>query len=40
LVLKRTVEFMREQIADREVLVGRIEAAGGEVDDKMKTWVP
>ncbi|KAL2211700.1 hypothetical protein CC79DRAFT_1364000 [Sarocladium strictum] len=37
LVLKRTVEFMREQIADREVLVGRVEAAGGEVDDKMKT---
>ena len=36
LVLKRTVEFMREQIAERQNLVERVEGAGGDVDDKLK----
>lgn len=36
LVLKRTVEFMREQIAERQVLVDQVEAAGGQVDDDLK----
>lgn len=36
LVLKRTVEYMREQIEERRSMVERIEKAGGEVDEKMK----
>ncbi|KAK0391954.1 hypothetical protein NLU13_1452 [Sarocladium strictum] len=36
LVLKRTVEFMREQIAERQNLVERVEGAGGDVDEKLK----
>ncbi|RDW73042.1 hypothetical protein BP5796_03431 [Coleophoma crateriformis] len=30
-VLKKTVEFMREQLAERRRLVGRVEALGGQV---------
>ncbi len=36
LVLKRTVEYMREQIQERRGLVERIEVAGGEVGSDMK----
>ncbi|WYZ44249.1 hypothetical protein EsH8_VII_000685 [Colletotrichum jinshuiense] len=36
LVLKKTVEFMREQLKDRQELVDRIESSGGEVDEKYK----
>ncbi|KAH8174514.1 hypothetical protein LIA77_05933 [Sarocladium implicatum] len=36
LVLKRTVEFMREQIAERQLLVNQVEGAGGDVDDDLK----
>jgi septum formation protein len=36
LVLKRTVEFLREKIEERRTMVERIEQAGGEVDEKLK----
>ncbi|KAK2003907.1 hypothetical protein LX36DRAFT_565366 [Colletotrichum falcatum] len=36
LVLKKTVEFMKEQLRQRQELVDRIESAGGEVDEKYK----
>ena len=36
LVLQRTVEFIREQIKERQALVDRVEQAGGEVDDRLK----
>ncbi|KAK5992644.1 hypothetical protein PT974_06059 [Cladobotryum mycophilum] len=36
LVLKRTVEFMREQLKERQALVERIEQAGGDVDPQYK----
>ncbi|KAL0935253.1 helix-loop-helix dna-binding domain-containing protein [Colletotrichum truncatum] len=36
LVLKRTVEFMRDQLAERQALVERIESTGAEVDEKFK----
>jgi hypothetical protein len=36
LVLKRTVEFMREKIEERRGMVDEIEKAGGEVDEKLK----
>lgn len=36
LVLKKTVDYMREQIAERQVLVDRVEGAGGDVDEKLK----
>lgn len=36
LVLKRTVEFMREKIEERRDMVDEIEKAGGEVDEKLK----
>ncbi|KAI9899053.1 hypothetical protein N3K66_005514 [Trichothecium roseum] len=36
LVLKRTVEFMREKIEDRRDIVSRIEDGGGFVDEKRK----
>ncbi|GJN70290.1 helix-loop-helix DNA-binding domain-containing protein [Purpureocillium lilacinum] len=36
LVLKRTVEFMRQQIEERRVMVDQIERAGGRVDDELK----
>ncbi|KAF9875809.1 helix-loop-helix DNA-binding domain-containing protein [Colletotrichum karsti] len=39
LVLKRTVEFMRDQLAERQALVDRIESTGAEVDEKHKKWV-
>jgi len=35
-VLKRTVEFMREQIEERRRLVQSIEEQGGHVDESMK----
>lgn len=39
LVLKRTVEFMREKIEERREIVEQIEQAGGEVDEKLKRSV-
>lgn len=36
LVLKRTVDFMREKIEERRVIVEQIEKAGGVVDEKLK----
>jgi septum formation protein len=36
LVLKRTVEYMRDKIEERREMVDRIEQAGGEVDEKLK----
>ncbi|CAH0056530.1 unnamed protein product [Clonostachys solani] len=36
LVLKRTVDFMRDKIEERREMVDRIEQAGGEVDEKLK----
>lgn len=36
LVLKRTVDFMREQLAERQAMIERIEQSGGKVDDRMK----
>lgn len=39
LVLKRTVEFMREKIEERRGIVEQIEKAGGEVDEKLKRFV-
>ncbi len=38
-VLKRTVEFMREQIEERRRLVQSIEEQGGHVDESMKRRV-
>ncbi|KAF7550119.1 hypothetical protein G7046_g8118 [Stylonectria norvegica] len=37
LVLKRTVDYMREQLVERKALVDRVEKAGGDVDDKLKS---
>jgi heteromeric Ino2p/Ino4p transcription factor len=36
LVLKRTVDYMRDQIAERQRLIAQIEAAGGQVDEQHK----
>lgn len=36
LVLKRTVEYMRQQIQERRALVDRIEQSGGQVDEDLK----
>ncbi|OAA32455.1 Helix-loop-helix DNA-binding protein [Moelleriella libera RCEF 2490] len=36
LVLKRTVEYMRQQIQERQTLVDRVEQSGGHVDDDLK----
>lgn len=36
LVLKRTVDYMHDQIAERRRLIARIEAAGGQVDEQHK----
>ncbi|EWG36369.1 hypothetical protein FVEG_00433 [Fusarium verticillioides 7600] len=36
LVLKRTVDYMREQLSERKAMVDRIEQAGGDVDEKHK----
>ena len=36
LVLKRTVEYMREQLAERRAVVDKIETRGGDVDEKLK----
>lgn len=36
LVLHRTVKYMREQLDERRVLIERIEAAGGHVDEDFK----
>lgn len=35
-VLKKTVDYMREQLAERKKLVGRIEDMGGQVEEGMK----
>ena len=35
-MLKKTVDFMREKIEERRVIVEQIEAKGGEVDDELK----
>jgi hypothetical protein len=39
LVLKRTVDYMREQLVQRQALIDRVEQAGGNVDPKFKKWV-
>lgn len=36
LVLKKTVDYMREKIEERRVIVAGIEAKGGEVDEELK----
>lgn len=36
LVLKRTVDYMREQLSERQAIIDRIEQAGGDVDEKHK----
>ncbi|KAH7156411.1 hypothetical protein EDB81DRAFT_756875 [Dactylonectria macrodidyma] len=36
LVLKRTVDYMREQLVERQAMIERIEQAGGGVDEKLK----
>lgn len=36
LVLKRTVDYMREQLAQRQALIERVEQAGGDIDPKFK----
>ena len=36
LVLKKTVDHMREKIEERRVIVAEIEAKGGKVDDELK----
>ncbi|KAG5962078.1 hypothetical protein E4U57_007324 [Claviceps arundinis] len=36
LVLKRTVEYIRQQIQERCKLIERIELAGGHVNDELK----
>lgn len=36
LVLKKTVDFMREKIEERRIIVADIEAKGGEVDEELK----
>ncbi|KAI5467454.1 helix-loop-helix DNA-binding domain-containing protein [Mariannaea sp. PMI_226] len=36
LVLKRTVDYMREKLVERQAIIDRIEKAGGDVDDKLK----
>ncbi|EON98330.1 putative helix-loop-helix dna-binding domain-containing protein [Phaeoacremonium minimum UCRPA7] len=36
IVLKRTVEFMHEQIEERRKIVQKIEQNGGQVDEAMK----
>ncbi|KAK2594262.1 Transcription factor [Conoideocrella luteorostrata] len=36
LVLKRTVDYMRQQIQERRALIERIEQNGGHVDDDLK----
>ncbi|KAJ4237033.1 Transcription factor [Fusarium solani] len=36
LVLKRTVDYMREQLSERQTIIDRIEQAGGDVDEKHK----
>ena len=35
-VLKKTVDYMRAQLAERRRLVGQIEEAGGQVEDGMR----
>ncbi len=40
LVLKRTVDFMREQLEERRRLVQGVEQGGGQVDDAMKRCPP
>lgn len=36
IVLKKTVDYMRAQLAERRRLVGQIEEAGGRVEDGMR----
>lgn len=36
LVLKGTVDYMREQLSERQKLIARIEQQGGEVDPQLK----
>lgn len=40
LVLKKTVDYMREQLAERQELIDQVEAAGGTVDDNIKRYRP
>ena len=36
LVLKRTVDYMREKIEERREMVEKIEQSGGQVDEELK----
>ncbi|KYK56743.1 uncharacterized protein DCS_03749 [Drechmeria coniospora] len=36
LVLKRTVEYMRQQVAERRAMIEQIERLGGQVDNELK----
>lgn len=36
LVLKRTVEYMRQQISERQEMIQRIEQSGGAVDHELR----
>lgn len=36
LVLKRTVEYMRQQLDEREKMITEVEKKGGHVDPKLK----
>ncbi|TPX17250.1 uncharacterized protein E0L32_003368 [Thyridium curvatum] len=38
-VLKRTVEFMREQLEERKRLIEAVEAQGGHVDESYKKFL-
>lgn len=35
-MLKKTVDYMRAQLAERRRLVGRIEERGGQVEDGLR----
>ncbi|KAJ2971124.1 hypothetical protein NQ176_g7847 [Zarea fungicola] len=37
LVLKKTVEFMRQQLDEREAMIERVEQVGGAVDQELKS---
>ncbi|KAI9743879.1 MAG: hypothetical protein M1818_002613 [Claussenomyces sp. TS43310] len=35
-VLKKTVDYMRDQLAERRMLVSRVEQLGGKVDESLR----
>lgn len=39
LVLKRTVDYMRQQLDERKNMIEQIEQSGAQVDPKMKEYV-